>query len=490
MKKNEIIEKDIFKDRLPEGVITICQTLKQNGFEAYLVGGAIRDILYFKDFDRLSELMEFDFATDATPKEVMQIFNRKKLFTVPTGLKHGTVTVVINGVNYEITTYRVDGKYSDGRRPDSISYSKSIYEDLSRRDFTINALAYDVIEKKLLDPFNGLSDLKKKIIRTVGNPVERFSEDGLRPVRACRFSAYLNFKIEKETFEAISATLDIIQKVSTERIRDEFFKLMKSDKPSIGIENIRKSGILNIFIPELLEGFEVEQNEFHRYDVYTHNILACDYASKEFPLVRFAALLHDLGKPRSKDFALKQGNGNVFYNHEIIGAKMAWKILKRLKFSNHDREYVLRLIRMHMFYYTDDWTDGAVRRFLRKIDGDMEFLEALFELRKADRVASGMKKGEGAVLERFKKRIEKIIEQDNAFKVTDLDINGNIIMEHFSLKAGPVIGQILEFMLETVIDYPKLNNREDLLKIGEKFVSENKNKLTKKKNNDILSVEK
>lgn len=304
----------LFPTKVPEQLMLITRILQENGFDAYLVGGAIRDLILKPD--QTDHVKDFDFATNADPVSVQKLFKQKGYATVPTGIKHGTITVIIQDIHYEITTYRIDGDYSDGRRPDSVVFSSSIIEDLSRRDFTINAMAYDLVNESLLDPFNGFEDLKKKIIRTVGDPISRFQEDGLRPIRACRFAAVLQFEIETQTFEAIAQTLDIVKNVSMERVHDELFKLMAAPLPSVGLEYMRKSGILPLFIPELLEGYNIPQNEFHKYDIYYHNLYACDAAPSHLPLIRFAALFHDIGKARAKEYALKVGNGNVFYNHD------------------------------------------------------------------------------------------------------------------------------------------------------------------------------
>lgn len=471
MKETDIIDIDLFSGNPPQELVIISEEFRNAGFEIYLVGGAIRDIIHTNVHKhKILRDADFDFATSATPKQMMKLCDSKNYFTVPTGLKHGTVTVVLNGKHFEVTTFRVESEYSDGRHPDRVEFSDSVLEDLSRRDFTVNAMAYDVLSCKLVDPFGGMNDIEHRVIRTVGNPVERFTEDGLRPIRACRIAAGLGYTIEPETFSAIPRTLEVVKKVSVERVRDELVKLMKADKPSLGLETLRESGVLELFLPELLEGYGVDQNEFHKYTVYYHNIYACDKVPSNRPMIRFSALFHDIGKPRAKNFAIKVGNGNVFYNHEVISERMTKKILRRLKFSNQETQYITKLVQLHMFYYTEEWTDGAVRRFLRKIDGDLSFLDDLFILRKADRLGSGMKRGEADILKKFKSRIKKILEQENAFKVTDLDIDGNVIMNHFRLKPGRIIGEMLNFMLEKVIDEPELNRQEELLKLGEEYL--------------------
>ncbi len=457
----------------PDEVLFVDRTLREGGFDSYLVGGAVRDIL----LGRADEILyDYDFATNATPEEVMKLFISKRekenldYAVVPTGIKHGTVSIVINGRPYEITTYRTDYGYSDGRHPDRVEFLSSIDEDLWRRDFTINALAYDIEGETIKDPTGGLQDLERGVIRAVGDPVKRFSEDGLRPVRACRFKAQLNFEIEPETFNAITLTLDTVKKVSPERIRDELIKLLQSPKPSVGIECMRKSGLLYLIIPELLEGYGVPQNEYHRYDVYWHNLITCDAAPRSKPLVRLAALLHDIAKPRTKR-VVKKDDGTeevVFYNHEIVGERMAKRIMRRLRFSNAEIRKVCLLIRNHMFYYTYEWTDGAVRRFLRRV-GE-ENLEDLFDLREADRIGNGKRKGKSESLDRFKSHIQKIIEEDTAFSLKDLAVNGYDVMNTCGIPPSPLVGKTLNYLLNAVLDDPSLNEKDKLLKLAKDFV--------------------
>jgi len=450
--------------KIPNYVSSIAKILNINGYEAWLVGGSVRDLIIQKP------AFDYDIATDAPPETVMSIFKR----AIPTGIKHGTITVLTNNHKVEITTFREDGKYSDGRRPDKITYAKSIYEDISRRDFTINGIAYNLITKELVDPYNGQIDIKKRIIRTIGDPIARFTEDGLRPYRACRFSSQLSFSIDKNTLNAIPECLETASKVSPERIRDEFLKILQSEKPSIGIELLRISGLLNLFIPELITGYGINQNKYHRYDIYYHNLYSADAGPKDKYIIRIAALFHDIGKYYAKK-EIEEGQGkskSVFYNHEIIGAGITKKIMRRLKFSNNEIKTVAHLIRNHMFHYTNQWTDGAVRRFLRKVGKDN--LDLLFELRRADRIGNGLKRGESASVRNLKKRIDKIIEEQNAIKVKDLTINGYDIMNEFQLKPGPIIGKILNSLLEEILDDPSKNTKEMLLSIaGEILVKEN-----------------
>ncbi len=277
--------------------------------------------------------------------------------------------------------------------------------------------------------------------------------------RACRFASKLGFDIDPDTFDAISATLDVAQKISVERIRDEFVKVLETEKPSVGLELLRRCGLMKLFLPELDECFGVDQNKFHVYDIYHHSLYACDAAPANLPLIRLAALLHDVGKvPTRREGA---DGDYTFYNHEVIGAKITRRVMKRLRFSNEDITVVNNLVLNHMFHYTDDWTDGAVRRFMRKVG--VENLGDLFELRIADRKGNGSREGVPAPLVKLKERIGRIIEEENAITVRDLDINGHVLMEEFSLTPGPVIGRILNELLEMVLDAPDMNQRAVLI---------------------------
>ncbi len=430
----------------PKGLLIILETLKKNNFKAYVVGGSIRDLLL------KLPVLDWDITTEATPEQVAKLFKK----VVPTGIAFGTVTVIFDDGEYEVTTFRSEEKYSDGRRPDKVSFTKNLDEDLSRRDFTINALAYDPLTKELVDRYNGQKDLKDKLIRAVGDPVARFREDGLRPFRACRFAAKLGFDIEEKTLEAISKSLDIASKVAPERVHDEIMKILETEKPSSGFELMRRSGLLKLVIPELENCFGVEQpRPYHKYDVYWHSLYSADAAVKDKPIVRLAVLLHDIAKPACKV-------DMTFYNHDVAGIEMAEKIMKRLRFSNADIEKVKILIKNHMFNYTPEWSDAGVRRFMRRVG--LENLEDLFELRRAD--LAGMEREFAAGdMEGLKARIKKVIEEQAALKVEDLKVNGHDVMKILNLPPGPKVGEILNHLLEKVLDDPKLNEKEILLKM-------------------------
>lgn len=445
------------------------KVFEEKGFQAYLVGGAVRDLILKKPCS------DWDVATNATPEQVMEMFK----FVVPTGIAHGTVTVHFHKTEIEVTTFRTESEYSDGRHPDKIAYAATIEEDLSRRDFTMNAIAVNLKDGKICDPFGGRKDIRKKVIRTVGNPNERFMEDGLRPIRALRFASQLNFSIEKDTFSEIfkSDVQKKITSISIERFRDEFLKILKSEKPSVGLKLMEETGILKLFIPE----FEVcrgciqgDGRGFHDFDVMDHLLYACDGAPKNNYKVRLAALFHDIGKPSCKRVIDSEKDGQLFtfYNHDNDGAKITEKILRRLKFSNEEIADVSHLVKNHMFHYESSWSDAAVRRFIVRVG--LQYMDDLFDLRVAD--VYGMHNNEvnlrnsttsENILE-LKERIEKITEKQNALSLKDLCINGKDLMAA-GIPAGKKIGIILNELFEAVLEDPEMNTREKLLKLAENY---------------------
>jgi len=420
-----------------------------HGFECWLIGGCVRDLILGY------EVYDYDFATNARPEQVIKLFKK----VIPTGIKHGTVTVLFNKLQFEVTTFRSDGKYIDGRRPENVNYADTLSEDVMRRDFTINGLAYDLIRDEVIDYVGGIDDLNRGIVRTIGDPVDRFSEDGLRTFRACRIAAKLGFIIEQKTFAAIKDTINIASIVSAERVRDELMKLLSTEFPSIGFEYMRKTDLLKLWFPEIDNCYGIDQNKFHSYNIYYHSLFSCDAAPADKPLIRLAALLHDIGKVNTKRVG---DNGDyTFYNHEVIGGRMVTKMMKRLKFSNTEIETVNNLVINHMFHYTDDWSDGAVRRFMRKVG--VENIPDVFLLREADRQGNGSRNGIPGPIIKFQERIGKIIEAENAITVRDLKIDGHTLMNRFGLKPGPIIGKILHELLEIVLDLPEMNEEEMLI---------------------------
>jgi len=443
----------------------IASIFNDNGKQVYLVGGAVRDMI------RGKEIHDWDLATDALPEEVTDFVRRAKGKVIPTGIKHGTVTVLYKNHSAEVTTFRTESTYSDGRRPDQIRYADDIKEDLSRRDFTMNAIALRLPDDEIVDPFNGTADIKAKIIRCVGNAGERFNEDGLRPLRAVRFAAQLGFEIEQNTLDAVHGALSVSAKVSWERVRDEIDKILASPVPSRAFLLMEKTGLLELFIKELAVCRGVEQKGFHSFDVLDHSLLACDYAAaKNYShQVRLAALLHDIGKPDVR--SMGESGVWTFYRHEEIGADMCNTLLKRLRYSNEVIENVCHLVKEHMFHYTEDWSNSAVRRFIARV-GETS-LEDLYLLRRADAFALAGKETEPMNLTELSDRVKKVLAEKHAFTIKDLAVSGTELMT-IGIEGGKTMGIILRELLETVLDDPAQNTREKLLEIAGKI---DKNKI-------------
>jgi putative nucleotidyltransferase with HDIG domain len=431
--------------------------------EICLVGGAVRDML------RGKKAHDFDLATNALPEEVTDIFRETKprSSVIPTGIKHGTVTVLYRGQSIEITTYRTEENYTDGRRPDQVHYTANIEDDLSRRDFTMNAIALRLPTGTKVDPYDGEADIRGGIIRCVGDPAARFSEDGLRPIRAVRFAAQLSYKVEPKTLAAISGALEISAKVSAERIRDELLKIAASDKPSRALLLMEQTGLLALFLPELAASRGIDQKGFHRFDVLEHSLLACDYsAEKQYPQdVRIAALLHDIGKTPTRKIDDKSGIW-TFYQHETESEKMTRNILFRLRCPNELIDSVCHLVKEHMFHYTDEWSDAAVRRFIVRAGEDS--LVKLYQLRRADAYATAAIEPPPDFLLPLVYRIEKALGESSAFTLKDLAVSGKDLIA-IGIKPGKKIGIILNELLETVLDDPAQNNRETLIHIAGKL---------------------
>lgn len=437
------------------------------GFEAYLVGGAVRDIFLGK------EASDWDIATNATPEQVSQLYKK----VIPTGISHGTVTVLYKNEKIEVTTFRTEADYSDGRHPDKIEYAATIEEDLSRRDFTMNAIALSLADGKIVDPFEGQIDIKNKIIRTCGNPDERFNEDGLRPIRAIRFASQLNFDIEEKTLEAIPKAINRTAQISIERFHDEFIKLLKSEKPSVGLKLLENTGLLKLFIPELAQCRGITQADdrgYHQFDILDHLFYACDGAPKDNLIVRLAALFHDIGKVDARQVKIeKDSQGNKyqiinFFNHENYSYKKTEIILKRLKFSNEIIKNTLHLILNHMFHYEPNWSNAAIRRFIMRVG--IENFDNLFDLRIADAYGknncppqlSGTPWSDNLI--ELKNRIHEEITKNNALSLKDLKINGQDLIG-LGIPKGKIIGVILNELFETVTDDPLMNDKEKLLNI-------------------------
>jgi tRNA nucleotidyltransferase (CCA-adding enzyme) len=459
--------------KIPLIVKKTVQQLQAQSYEAYLVGGCVRDLLLGK------EPHDWDIATNAQPKEIMAVFPKKAFLDN----QFGTVTVRTSSSKpslkeIEITPYRLEGPYKDQRHPDSVNFETDLKGDLSRRDFTINALALDIQKRKplLIDLFEGEKDLERGIIRAVGDPAKRLAEDGLRLMRAVRLATTLNFKLEEKTQKALQEKAPLLANISPERIRDEFMKIINSSRASQGIEMLRQFSLLHYIIPELEEGYQVSQNKHHIYDVYEHLLRSLDYAvQKNFsPAVRLAALFHDVGKPRTKE---GEGPDSTFYNHEVVGAKMTRKIMTRLKFPRREVEKVVLLVRYHLFYYNvGEVGESSVRRLVRKVG--LENMKELLELRMADRIGSGVPKAKPYKLRHLAYMVDKV--SKDPISVEKLKISGYDVMKILQIKPGPKVGQILNILLDQVLDDPKKNKPEILKKMAEELETLSSTELEKK----------
>ena len=442
---------------IPDKIKEMVSKLEREGFEAYIVGGCVRDSLMGKT------PTDWDIATNASPEKIQAIFSNSFYSN-----EFGTVTVVNSDLNsilkkIEITTYRKEDNYSDNRRPDNVEWVGEIVQDLERRDFTINAIAVKIGRKDKLifvDPFDGQIDIEKKIIRAVGNPKDRFNEDALRLLRAIRFAARLDFEIEKKTQKEIIASAYLLQKISMERIRDEFLKIIDDKNAYNGIQMLKEFGLLKYIIPEMEETYNISQSHHHIYDVYDHLLYSLKYAVEEnFNTdVRMAALLHDIGKPRT---TRKEGKVFTFHNHEVVSTNMTKKILNRLKFPQKNIEKIVKLVQFHMFYYNvDEVTESSVRRLIRNVG--LEDIGDLLNLRYCDRIGSGVAKAEPYKLRHLKFLIEKL--STDATSVAMLKISGNEVVEILKERPGPKVGYILNILLGEVIDHQEKNQNEILRK--------------------------
>jgi len=455
---------------IADGALTAYKKLEKSGFEVYLVGGCVRDLLLKKG------AKDWDLTTNAAPLEILKVF--------PQGFydnQFGTVGIPLKGKQarldrrqarqvMEITTYRTEHGYIDRRHPKKVSWGKSIEEDLSRRDFTINAIALRLTSFaggkpsnfEIVDPFKGQEDLEQKIIRAVGDPKKRFKEDALRLMRAIRFAAQLSFTIEEKTWSELTNDAALIKEISSERVREETLRILESDYPYEGLMLLKNSSLMEYILPELLWGIGISQvrpGRHHKSDVFTHNILSLKFCPSTDPIVRFATLLHDVGKP--KVISEDEKGLVIFHNHEIAGAKIAHQICERLKFSKKEREKIVNLIRWHMFTVDEKITDAAVRRFIRRVG--VENVKDMMDLRIGDRLGGGTQTAESWRLKLFKKRVEEQL-QPAPFSINDLAVDGNDIMKILNIKPGPKIGEILQKLFEEVDEDLSKNTKDYLTK--------------------------
>lgn len=444
--------------KFPKEILSIGQSLREAGFEAHLVGGCVRDLLLGR------EPKDWDIATSAKPDEIQKIFsdslyeNNFGTVAIKTRSKDDRLKIV------EVTTFRLDSAYSDSRHPDAVVFTSSLKDDLARRDFTVNAIAIAVPESnslknhQIIDPFDGQSDLDKKIIRAVGDPNKRFSEDALRLLRAVRLSTELGFKIEPATTTALKSNSALLARVAPERIRDELVKIILTPTAASGIELLESVSLLEYVLPELREGIGVGQNHHHVFTVFEHCVRSLAYAAeKGYPLeIRLAALLHDIGKPRTKR---GYGRACTFYGHEIVGGRMVRKIMERLAFPKKTADLVIHLVRYHMFNYAvGEVSPAGVRRLLARVG--VENIDDLIKVREADRIGSGTPKAVPYKLRHLLYMIEKVRRDPISPKM--LKINGDELMPLLNIKPSPRVGQILNILLDEVMEEPENNTKKYL----------------------------
>jgi len=445
--------------RIPDNILKIYKKLQDANFEIYFVGGCVRNIILKKD------VKDWDFTTNAKPEDILKIF--------PNGFydnKFGTVGIPLekSGVA-EITTFRTEAEYKDNRHPESVEWGKTIEEDLARRDFTINAIALRITsfshgkppDFEIVDPYVGRKDIENKIVKAVGDANKRFKEDALRLIRAIRIATELSFTIEKNTWEKIIEDASLLSNISNERIHDELLRILKNEAAYEGIMLLKDSGLLQNILPELIEGVDVSQvrpGRHHTTDVFTHNVLSLKFCPSRDPVVKFATLIHDVGKPLVQ--STDEKGLVIFHNHEMAGVKIAAKICERLRFSKKDTEKIVSLIRWHMFSVNENLTDAGVRRFIRRVG--VNNVKDMMDLRVGDRLGGGTQTAESWRLKLFKEKIEEQL-KPTPFSINDLTIDGSDIMKTLQIKPGPKVGEILQKLFEEVDEDLSKNNKEYLL---------------------------
>lgn len=445
---------------MDKNVASVLKKFGDADYEVSLIGGAVRDILTKKEPE------EFDLTTNAKPEEILKLFPDSFYNN-----RFGTVGIKIEDTIIEATTFRKEQKYTDGRHPDAVVWASSLEEDLARRDFTINAIALrlqpasgkiEILNSKfeIVDPYDGQKDLKDKVIRTVGNANDRFSEDALRLLRAVRFATVLGFKIEGKTESAIKKNAKLISKISWERTCDELFKIIESGQSAEGILLCREVGLLVEILPELDVCFAVEQKSpkrHHIFDVGTHCVMSLKYCPSEKVIVRFATLLHDIGK--AKVAAVTEEGVRTFYNHEVVGGKQVLEVARRLHLSRVNREKLFKLVRWHQFSVNENQTDKALRRFIKNVGQDS--VNDMMDLRIGDRLGGGLQQPESWRLKLFRKRLKEVLKKP--FTVADLKVSGHDVMSTLKIKPGPKVGEVLNKLFEEVLEDDKKNSREYLL---------------------------
>lgn len=457
--------------KIPEEVLSVNKTLKRAGFESYLIGGCVRDLLNKK------EPKDWDITTDAEPEQIIELFKETYYNN-----DYGTVGIVNEKMEgmpthiIEVTPYRLEAKYSNSRHPDEVTFSKNLTDDLKRRDFTINAIAYNPISEEIVDLYEGQNDLKNRIIVAVGDPVDRFDEDALRILRAIRLSSELSFSIEEKTENAIVKTAKNLKKIAVERIRDEFIRILMSERPMEGLLLAERLKVLDYILPDLKRGIKVEQNQAHKYDVYEHNLRSLQHAAKKnwsFD-IRLASLLHDISKPETRRWS-KEKNDYTFHGHDVVGARLSKKILSNLKFPKKTVDVVVKLVRWHMFFSDPEKiTLSAVRRMINNVGGE-ENMWDLMNLRRCDRIGTGRPKEQPFRFRKYKSMVEEALR--DPISVVMLKINGDKLMKITGEKPGPKIGFILHALLEQVLDDPKKNTGEYLQKEAKKLIKLPEDKL-------------
>lgn len=439
------------KIQMPQEVDSILKIINKSSYESFIVGGCVRDSLLGR------APKDWDITTNAKPDVIVEIFESKGYKVIPTGLKHGTVTLVENGEHYEVTTYRIDGLYEDNRRPSSVKFTSNIQEDLSRRDFTINAMAYNHTDG-LVDYFNGHSDLQNKVIRCVGDPNSRFQEDALRMMRAIRFTAQLGFHLETATKNAILVNSYLLENISKERIREEFSKIIVSDKPSSYIKDMVSVNLMRYVIPEIYEciGFE-QHNPNHDKDIFNHILDVLDNTEDDL-ILRLSALFHDIGKPQT--FILDEDGIGHFYTHHLRSADIAEGIMRRLRYDNKSIEQVMILVREHMSKY-EKLRVATVKKFINRVG--VENLDRIFKLQIADIKGSANRDGISSITE-LRDEVERVLNEKQPLSVKELKIDGSDLIT-LGIPQGKRIGEILNELMEMVLEQPELNEKEKLIEI-------------------------